>query len=228
MQVVHRNQLQFAINECINANTFPDFLKNAYITPIYRKGNRHKPENYQPISVTPRLAKTFQRFLLDQKSEYLDKNKIIHKNQFGFQIQKLFLNTKIPLTEKIDLYFEENDIILTIFLDLAKAFNSISLDIYFQKIEKFGFGENARILLNSFLINRKPCVTNGIVESDWTIIYHGVPQVSVLGPLLFILYVTDFSEEIGKNLIISQNADDTSILCHEQNEQCFEAKAKKY
>ena len=204
------------------------FLKNAYVTPIYKKGDRHNPENYRPISVTPRLAKTFQRFLLDQKSEHLDKNIIIHKYQFGFQIRTLFLNTKIPLTEKINLYVEENDIILIIFFDLAKAFNSISLDIFFQKIEKIGFGENARILLNSFLINRKQCVTNGIVESDWTIIYHGVPQGTVLGPLPFILYVTDFGEEIGKNSNILQIADDTATLCHEQNEQCLEAKAKNY
>ena len=126
-----------------------------------------------------------------------------------------------------NLYVEEKDIVLTIFLDLAKAFNSISLDIFIQKIEKYGFGENAGVLLNSFLVNRKQCVRNGIVESDWRIINHGVPQGTVLGPLVFILYVTDFGEEIGKSSKVLQFADDTAILCHEKNEQCLEAKAKK-
>ena len=179
--------LRFAINECINATTFPEILKEAYVTPIYKKGDRHNPENYQPISVTPTLAKIFEKLLLEQMSENLDMTKIINKNQFGFQKQKSCLNTIIALTEKINHYVEEKDIVFTIFLDLAKAFNSISLDIFIQKIEKYGFGENARVLLNSFLINRKQCVRNGIVESDCTILNHGVPQGTVLGPLVFIL-----------------------------------------
>ena len=75
--------------------------------------------------------------------------------------------------------------------------------------------------------NRKQCVRNGLVESDWTIINHGVPQGTVLGPLVFILYVNDFGEEIGKSSNVLQFADATAILCHEKNEQCLEAKAKK-
>ena len=105
-------------------------------------------------------------------------------------------------------------------MDLAKAFNSISLDIFIQKIEKYGFGEKARVLLNSFLINRKHCVRNGLVESDRTIVNHCVPQDTVLGPLVFILYVYDFGEEIGKSSNVLEFADDTAILCHEENEQC--------
>ena len=111
-------------------------------------------------------------------------------------------------------------------MDLAKAFNSISLDSFIQKIEKYCFGENARVLLNSFLINRKQCVRSGIVESDWTIINHGVPLGTVLGPLVFILYVNDFGEEIGKSSNVLQFADDT-IFYHEKNEQCLEANAEK-
>ena len=195
--------------------------------PSIKKGDRHNPENYRPISVTPTLAKIFERLLLEQMSEHLYMNKIVNKNQFGFQKQRSCLNTIIALTEKKN-YVEENDIVLTIFLDLAKAYNSISLDIFIQKIEKYGFGENARVLLNSFLINWKQCVRSGLVESDWTFINHGVPQGTVLGPLVFILYVNDFGEEIGKSSNVLQFADDTAILCHEKNEQCLEAKAKKY
>ena len=114
------------------------------------------------------------------------------------------------------------------FLELAKAFNSIYLDIFLQKIEKYYFGENARVFLNSLLINRKQCVRNGIVESDWTIINHGLPQCTVLEPLVFTLYVYDFGEELRKNSSVLQFADDRAILCHEKNEQCLDAKAKKY
>ena len=82
--------------------------------------------------------------------------------------------------------------------------------------------------MNSFLINRKQCVRNGIVESDWTIINHGVSQGTVLGPLVFIHYENDFGEEIGKSSNVLQFADNTANLCHEKNEQCLETKAKKY
>ena len=80
--------------------------------------------------------------------------------------------------------------------------------------------------MNSFLNNRKQCVRNGIVESDWTIINHCVPQGTVQGPLVFILYLNDFGEEIGKRSNVLQFADDIAILCHEKNEQCLKSKAK--
>ena len=112
-------------------------------------------------------------------------------------------------------------------MDLAKAFDSIYFEVFNRKNGKYGFGDNARIILNSSLISRKHCVKNGVVESDWKIMNHGVPQGTVLGPLVFILYVNEFSEEIGKSSNVLQFADDTAILCHEKNEQCLEAKAKK-
>ena len=157
-------------------------------------------------------------------SEHLDMNKMINKNQFVFQKQKSCLNAIIALTEKINHYVKEKHIVLTIFLDLSKAFNPISLDFFFKKTEKYGFGENARVLLNSFLINRKQCVRNGIVESDLTIMNHGVPQGTVLGPLVFILFVKDFGEEIGKRSNVLQFADDTAIFCHEKKWTVFRSK----
>ena len=79
--------LQFAINECINKNTFPNILKTAQVTPVYKKGHRLEPENYRPISVTPTLAKIFERFILEQLTHQLALNGLINKNQFGFQKQ---------------------------------------------------------------------------------------------------------------------------------------------
>ena len=95
-------------------------------------------------------------------------------------------------------------------MDLAKAFNSISLDTFIQKSEKKNFGENARFLLNYFLINRKHCVGNGVFDSVSTVINHGVPVFTVLEQLVFILYVNDFGEEIWKSLIVQQFADETA------------------
>ena len=209
--------LQFVVNECINNNTFPNILKTAHVTPVYKKGDRLEPENYRPISVTPTLAKIFGRLLLEQLTRHLTLNGLINKNQFGFQKQKSCLDTIISLTEKINQCVDENEIVVTLFLDLAKAFNSISIDVFMNKIKRYGIGENARILLNSFLCDRKQCVKNGIAKSDWVVINHGVPQGPVLGPLIFILYVNDFSEAVSTNCDVLQFADETAILCHAKN-----------
>ena len=90
-----------------------------------------------------------------------------------------------------------------------------------NKIKRYGIGENARILINSFLCDRIQwiqCVKNGIAKSDWVVINHGVPQGTVLGPLIFKLYVNDLSEAVSTNCDVLQFADDTAILCHAKNE----------
>ena len=118
--------LQSVVNECINKNTFPNILKTAHVTPVYKKGERLEPENYRPISVTPTLAEIFERLLLEQLTHHLTLYGLINKNQFGFQKQKYCLNTIISLTEKINQCVDENEI--DVFLDLPKAFISKSID----------------------------------------------------------------------------------------------------
>ena len=83
-----------------------------------------------------------------------------------------------------------------------------------NKLKRFGIGENARILLNSFFCDRKQCVKNWIPKSDWVVINHGFPQGTDLGTLIFILYVNDFSEAVSTICDVLQLADDTAILCH--------------
>ena len=119
--------LQFAINECISKNVFfPDVLKKAYVTPIYKKGDPLEAENYRPISVTPTLAKIFERVLLQQMLEHVEKYEIINKKQFGFLKRKSSNDTVISLTESVNSLLEENETVVSIFLDLTKAFNSTS------------------------------------------------------------------------------------------------------
>ena len=210
--------LQFVVNECTNKNTFPNILKTAHVTAVYMKGDRLEPESYRLISGTPTLAKFFERLLLEQLTHRLTLNGLINKNHFGFQKQESCLDTIISLTEKINQCVDENKIVVSLFLDLAKAFNSISIDVLLNKIKCFGFGENARILINSFLCGRKQCVKNGIAKSDWVVITHGVPQGTLLGPLIFIFYVNDFSEAVSTNCDVIKFADNTAVLCHAKNE----------
>ena len=130
--------LQFAINECISKNIFPDVLKKAYITPIYKKGDPLEAENYRPISVTPTLAKIFERLLLQQMLEHVEKYEIINNNQFGFLKIKSSNDTVISLTESVNSLLEENETAVSIFLD----FNSISHKIFLEKLQNIDLVRN--------------------------------------------------------------------------------------
>ena len=114
------------------------------------------------------------------------------------------------------------------FLDLAKAFNSISHEIFLKKPEHFNLSQSTILLLKSFLENRTQCVNLGIDLSDKININHSVPQGTVLGPLIFLLYVNDFSEKLEGKIDVVQFADDTSIICKlERNENNPQKTEKK-
>ena len=104
-------------------NYFPDLLKKAYVIPIYKKGYPMEAQNYRLISVTPTFAKVFERLLLQQMLELVEKYAINNKNQFGFLKRKSLNDTVVSLTESVNCLIEENKIVVSIFLDLAKAFN---------------------------------------------------------------------------------------------------------
>ena len=128
--------LQFAINECISKNFFPDVLKKAYVTPIYKMwstGSRKLQTNFSYID----SFKNFRTILLQQMLEHVEKYEIINKNQFGFLTRKSLNDTVISLTESMNSLLEENETVISIFSDLAKAFNSISHKNFREKITKF-------------------------------------------------------------------------------------------
>ena len=192
---------------------FPTILKDARITPTFKKGDVSVLTNYRPISVTPTFAKVFGRLLLNQLVEYLEKFALLNKKQFGFQSRKSSTDAVLYFIEKIKGNLENNNDTGAVFLDLAKAFNSISHEVFLKKAENFNLPQSAILLLKPFLENRTQCVKLGIDLSDKTTINHGVSQGTVLGPLIFLLYVNDFSEKLeGENDVV-QFADDTSIIC---------------
>ena len=110
--------LQFALNECISKNFILDVLQKAYVTPIYKKGDALESENYRQISVTPILAKTFECFLLQHVENY----ETINKNQIGFLNRKSSNDTVILVREPVNSLLEENETVVSIFLDLDKNF----------------------------------------------------------------------------------------------------------
>ena len=151
--------------------------------------------------------------------EHVEKYEIINKNQFGFLKRKSSNDTVISLTESVNSLLEENETVVSIFLDLAKAFNSISHKFFLEKIAKYGFSTESIAKLEAFLSYRKQCVKNGIEYPNWVTINHGVLQGTVLGPLIFIMYINDFPEKMKKRGDVFQFADDTCIICHSKSDE---------
>ena len=151
----------------------------------------------------------------------------MNKKQFGFQSRKSSTDAVLYFIEKIIRNLEDNNDTGAVFLDLAKASNSISHEIFLKKAENFNLSQSTILLLKSFLDNRTQCVKLGIDLSDKITINHGVPQGSVLGPVIFLLYVNDFSEKLeGENDVV-QFADDTSIICKCERNEIIPQKIEK-
>ena len=188
-------------------------MKLAYVTPFFKKGDTLDSTNYRPISVTPSCAIIFERLLLNQMMEFIDKHKTINKEQFGFQKKKSATNSVLELVETISANLDQSKETVAIFLDLAKAFNSISHNIFLKKFEMYGFSQEAKELLFSFLANQRQKVNLNGIFSNCEDLNHGVPQGTVLGPLIFLLCVNDFSSNISTTEKAIQFADDTSNVC---------------
>ena len=134
--------LQFLINAFIFEGSFPQQLKQAHITPIFKSGDAENPKNYRPISITSALAKIFEKSLNEQITEYLNKNILICPNQVGFRKKVSTSDALILATESIRREINENNFVAAACLDLSKAFDSISHETLHQKLEKQNFHSN--------------------------------------------------------------------------------------
>ena len=212
------------MNLCLKQSTFPTLLKRAVIKPIYKTGDKQLFNNYRPISLLSVISKVLEKLIYIRLQEHLNTNKLICDNQFGFRTG---MSTYMPiavLQERIVSAFEMNSNICGIYLDLRKAFDSVDIRILLGKLQKYGICKEAHMMLKSYLSERTQCVQiNDIYSSDLPINI-GVPQGSILGPLLFILYVNDFPLICGEHATTLMYADDTAIFIEGDNEQLLQSR----
>ena len=176
----------------------------------YKKKDVKICENYRPISINPMFANLFERVLLNQVNEFVQKIKFLKGTQFGFQKHKSSTDSVLHLIEALKENYDNLNNSVDVFIDLAKTFNSISHKISLKKIEAYAFSKSAVDLLASFLKNRQQCVKINDVYSEWLETNHSVPQGAVLEPLVF-LYIDDFREKVQRNFDIIQFADDNTV-----------------
>lgn len=204
------------INKNMKEGVFPEELKTAKITPIYKGGARHDCNNYRPISVLNVLSKIFEKVLLNRLKEYLDEINFLNQEQNGFQNGR---NTETAASTIFNYINEQTDkklLVAALNLDLKKAFDTVNHQILLEKMSVAGINGPALRIFRSYLDKRRQyTIVNG-EKSEKAEIDHGVPQGSILGPLLFLIYINDFvnCQLKGK---VSHYADDTIIFYSGQN-----------
>lgn len=204
-------ELTKCINKCLELGIFPSSLKTAKVTPIFKSGNKSHPGNYRPISVLPVISKIFEKILYNRLETFLDSINFLYNKQYGFRRKSNTLSATIDLITKIKINIDQKHIALGIFIDLKKAFDTVSHDLLLKKLEHIGVTGVAYKIIKSYLLNRKQVVKIGNYQSKPKPITYGVPQGSILGPLLFLIYINNLGD-IGLRGDITLYADDTCLF----------------
>ena len=202
--------LNIIFKNIINTGVFPLLWKSANVTPTHKKESKQTIKNYRPISLIPIFAKIFEKLLFSNMYNFFVKNNLITKNQSGFRPNDSVTNQLISLVETIHSSLDTNLEVRFVFLDMSKAFDKVWHEGLLFKLKQNGINGKLLSLLENYLKNRKQRVVINGCESDWGEIESGVPQGSVLGPLLFLIYINDLENGIKSQ--VKFFADDTSLF----------------
>ena len=196
---------------CLNEGVTPQLMKTSYVSPIYKGGDQGDPVNYRPVALTSHLVKIFEKIVRKNIVNFLENHNLFNKSQHGFRGGRSFLSQLLSQFDTILTYLERGVNLDSIYLDFSKAFDKVDHDIVMAKLSKLGIKGKLLKWINSFLTQRVQVVTVNGIKSEQTWVLSGVPQGSVLGPLLFLLMIGDIDNDI-KYSFISSFADDTRLL----------------
>lgn len=227
---IAKQQLSIPLSAICNSSfeegVFPELAKVAKVIPLHKKGSTFDVNNYRPISLLSIFSKILEKLMITRLNTFLDLHDIIHPNQFGFRSGYSTAHSLISITETIRQTLDNNKFGCGVFIDLKKAFDTVNHKILLSKLNHYGIREEALSWFESYLTNRSQYVHLNGLNSDNRNIICGVPQGSVLGPILFLLYINDLPN-ISSKLKFYLFADDTNIYLESNDLRTLEKTMNK-
>ena len=199
-------------NLSMKTGTHTDRLKLARVIPIHKKGSKFEVGKYRPSSLLSNINKLLEKIVHERTYNFFEKFNCLYKYQFGLRESHSNNHALIEITEKIRKALDSRKFPCGIFLDPQEDFDTVNHEILLRKPEHYGIRNTSKSWFRSYLENRKQLVSLNGTDSETQIMKHGVPQGSVLAPLLFLIYINDLHNVI----LYCQSyhfADDTNLLC---------------